>query len=159
MEKRIINGIRKSSYTEMTQSYRDMHTFAMRFNKYMNKPRDYLIEFGVSATDANILGLIYDEPGITPTQLADIWGSTSGAISQVLKRLEEKGFITRNKEDGNSKTVHLYTTDTGSSLSEAHYAYNNARAAKNAQTALKDCTKEEIEIFFKLLKIYNEIYK
>ena len=46
--------------------------------------------------------------------------SHKGAISQTLAKLEKRGLILRKKKDGNARTVHLYVTDKGKELSEAH---------------------------------------
>ena len=63
---------------------------------------------------------IEEHPGITVTELAEEWVRTKGSISQVIKNLDENGYIIKKKEGNNNKNVHLYPTSKGVELSLAH---------------------------------------
>ena len=57
--------------------------------------------------------MIGDYPGITATQLGYYWNRSRGAISQILKKIEAKGFIYKEKSETDEKVFRLYTTDWG----------------------------------------------
>ncbi len=53
---------------------------------------------GLNPTDLRCLELVSSEPGLTPTRLAELAGLTSGAITGVLDRLEEAGYLRRQAD-------------------------------------------------------------
>lgn len=147
------------TYEELTRRADLMYSFATRYLKYVNKPRDYLTEGGVSVTEVHILALLSDHPGLTVKEAASQRGITSGGMSQMVAKLEKKGYLERRKEGGNSKNVHLYVTASGQALSDAHKAYNRMRMMQNTTGPIMECTPAEKEIFFKVLAAFNEQYK
>lgn len=132
--------------------------FSSRFTKFIKKPRDYLIAEGISVSEAHILNVIDDHPGITVMEMAKLWNSTPSAISHVVKKLDEKQLVARKKTEDNAKVVHFYTTDKGAELAQAHKKYNQARLIKLEKEYLQDCTKEELDTFFKVIRRLSDFY-
>jgi DNA-binding MarR family transcriptional regulator len=62
---------------------------------------------GLNVTDLRALELIAGEPGITPGRLADLSGLTTGAITGVLDRLEEAGFVRRRSDPDDRRSVRV----------------------------------------------------
>ena len=58
--------------------------------------------------EAHVTSYIDEHPGAAPSELAAYWSRTNGFISQILKKLEEKGFIIRTRSPQNAKRVLLY---------------------------------------------------
>ena len=73
-------------------------------------------------------------PESSMTALALRLGITKGALSQTVKKLEEKGYVERIRPDGNNKTMHIRLTGTGMRAFGWHRAYH---AVVNRRIALQ----------------------
>ena len=148
-----------ATYELLTKRVDDLYTFAVRFLKYMNQPRDYLAEAKITPAEAQVVTMIYNHPGITITEAADNRCSTTGAISQIVSKLVKRGLVLRKKEDNNAKNVHLYLTENGVFLAAAHKNYNLLHMSQINQGPIGDCSLEEIDTFYRILNMLSELYK
>lgn len=156
MKKNTKNMLEMSEFSKRAKYYREMERFVIKFKKYYNQPLDYLKKYNISATEANILVFIAEEPGITPSELSEIWGSTSGAIAQMLKKLESKNYIRREKHKGNAKSVHIYVTEQGQEVFKEHTHFCKERSIELTKKLEDMCTIEDSTTFFRILKICND---
>jgi DNA-binding MarR family transcriptional regulator len=78
--------------------------------KYTQSTEKKLNEFELSEPIADILGRIYDSPGITQNELSVKLLVTKGNIAQLVKKMENCELIYREQ---NGRTKHLYLTDEG----------------------------------------------
>jgi predicted transcriptional regulator len=62
---------------------------------------------GLGATDHKALGLIEQRGAVTAGELADVTGLTTGAITNVIDRLERAGYIQRTKDPHDRRKVVL----------------------------------------------------
>lgn len=147
-------------YAQLSPKANELYHFIICYYEYMNQPRDYdgSGEY-VSMVEIHILTLIADDPGITVSQLAKEWGTTKGAISQTIKKLENKELIYREKKNGNAKTIHIYPTVKGERLSTAHKVYDNADIIQTQYELLKSCTPEELDTFYKVVREYIKLFQ
>ena len=60
----------------------------------------------------------------------------------------------KDKKEGNTKTVLLYTTKEGTEISKAHKLYDTLDIAKTLGKIGETCTPEEIDTFFKVINSY-----
>jgi len=60
---------------------------------------------GLNPSDLRILDLVAAEPGLTPGRLVELSGLTSGAITGVLDRLEAAGFVARQPDPDDRRSV------------------------------------------------------
>lgn len=67
----------------------------------------------LSASEIHLIDMAGRYPNDNLKSLALRLGVTKGAISQMVKKLEEKGYITRVKAEENKKTVFLSLTISG----------------------------------------------
>lgn len=60
------------------------------------------------------------EEGVSlkPSDIARRFRVSPSAVSQFLKNLDEKGYITRTRSEGDSRSVHIALTEKGEQLSE-----------------------------------------
>ena len=92
-------------------------------NKYhsMEKiPEDYGIGIKLYHSERHLIEQIGDYPEKNITELAKFFGVTKGAISQTVKKLENKGIVTRYKGEKNEKEVFIKLTETGKSVYKKH---------------------------------------
>jgi DNA-binding MarR family transcriptional regulator len=65
--------------------------------------------FGLGPSDVKCLDLVRDEPDLTAGRLAAVTGLSPSAVTSVLDRLEEAGFIERVR-GGDRRKVHVRST-------------------------------------------------
>lgn len=101
-------------------------------------------------SERHMLDTIGDNPGMNITELAAAMGVTKGAISQVVKKLKDKGFIRRYKQKGNNKEVFIELTKSGGDFYREHKRINEETIRPLYQELGKhsdDKVKFLIEIF------------
>ena len=146
-------------FHKMTEHTNQVYKFVKIYNDYANAPRDYGTGEKVNMLSVHIMSDIEEHPGIMVTELAEEWVRTKGSISQVIKNLDENGYIIKKKEGNNNKNVHLYPTSKGVELSLAHKMYD-ARNLKNTLDFFTQyCTEEELTAFYKVLGYYTMLLK
>lgn len=92
---------------------------------------------------------IFENPGIIPDRLAEMIKVDRTTAARAIKKLEEKGFISKEADDVNKKIRRLFVTEDGAKLVpiiQLENQYSN-------QIALQNLSKKEIEAFSKALKI------
>ena len=146
-------------FHKMTEHTNQVYKFVKMYNDYANEPRDYGTGEKVNMLSVHIMSDIEEHPGITVTELAQERVRTKGAISQVIKNLDENGYIIKKKEGSNQKNIHLYPTGKGVELSLAHKLYD-ARNLKNTLDFFTEyCTEEELMAFYKVLGYYTMLLR
>ncbi|MDO5147132.1 MAG: helix-turn-helix domain-containing protein [Eubacteriales bacterium] len=150
-----------SFVNQVFQTLNNRHTtlyqFVMKYSDYIYSEHNYGNEQFLTMVESHTLTYIEDHPGITVTELSAYWKKTKGYISQIVSKLEKKGFISKEKENGNAKSIHLYITDYGLELSHAHKLYDVLDITKTISQLQKECTYAEIDTFYKVLFIYYQI--
>jgi DNA-binding MarR family transcriptional regulator len=71
---------------------------------------------GAPITSHRVLAAIGAMPGIGASALAQQLGMNRPAMSQALKSLEERGWISRRRDLGDGRSVQLRLTDSGAQL-------------------------------------------
>lgn len=153
------SGLPEELFHKMTNHTNQVYKFVKIYNDYANEPRDYGTGEKVNMLSVHIMSDIEEHPGITVTELAEEWFRTKGSISQVIKQLDENGYIIRKKEGNNNKNIHLYPTGKGAELSLAHKMYD-ARSLKNTlEFFTRHCSEEELTAFYKVLECYTMLLR
>ena len=146
-------------FHKMTEHTNQVYKFVKIYNDYANAPRDYGTGEKVNMLSVHIMSDIEEHPGITVTELAEEWVRTKGSISQVIKNLDENGYIIKKKEGNNNKNVHLYPTSKGVELSLAHKMYDARKLKNTLDFFTQYCTEEELTAFYKVLGYYTMLLK
>jgi len=102
--------------------------------------------------------MIVDEPGITTNVLAQKWKCTKAAVSQNVKKLEQKKLVYRVQDETNKKVFHLYATEEGVRLALAHKRFDILDIIETKEELLQYCTEGELDTFYKVLEIYQKIF-
>ena len=74
-------------------------------------------------------------------------------------KLMKKAAVEKRKEAGNAKNLHLYVTAEGAKTSKAHKMYDINDIAKTMSELQEKCSPEEIDTFYKVIGVYNEVIK
>jgi DNA-binding MarR family transcriptional regulator len=87
-----------------------------KYNAMEKTPARHGKDFDLFHSERHILDKVGENPGINVTEFAQVAGVTKGAISQVIKKLEQKGLVRRYKKSGNDKEVFIELTEIGKDI-------------------------------------------
>lgn len=152
----------KDSYIDTTfqalnNRHRIIYHFVMLYNDYIYATHDYGNGQPMSMIEVHTLTYIEDHPGTTITELAALWHKTKGALSQIVSHLEKLELVKKEKSLTNAKNVLLYVTETGQKISRAHKLYDTIDITKTLSKVSERCSPEEIDTFFKVMKVYYDV--
>jgi len=151
------DSIINDTFHALNNRHNNIYQFVMRYNDYILSVHDYGEGVPLTMIEAHTLTYIEENPGITVTSLASYWDKTKGALSQTVSRLAEKGLVSKEKKEGDAKSVFLYATESGVKLSKAHKLYDTLDIAKTMGELRKECSAEEIDAFYKVISVYNKV--
>lgn len=104
------------------------------------------------ATAFVLLNIDYDH-GTPSTSLGPLMGMEPTSLSRILKSMESKGAIVREKNPNDGRGVIIKLTDYGKKMrelsKESVITFNNA--------IVKNITKEELNAFFKVIFTINKL--
>lgn len=113
--------------------------------------------FSLTTVESGLLFYIANNPGVTNTILAKQFGRTKGAISQVIKNLEERGYIVKERNPKDAKSYNLYTSLEGNKVMQAINEYDTHNENSMLQKLLKHCSVNDIQTFFHMVDIYSAL--
>ena len=88
------------------------------------EPKCYGTDELLYANEVHTLKMIAQFRGITQKELTEKMFRTKGATSIMIKKLEKKGFITRQEDEMDARILRLYLTDKGKMVNELHLKYD-----------------------------------
>ncbi len=106
-------------------------------------------------SERHLLDKISDHPGVNVTEFARTVGITKGAVSQVVKKLETKGLVSRYKGGGNEKEVFIELTRSGRDIYIQHKK-TNEETAKPLVEKLKQYSDDKVEFLISMFKWIND---
>lgn len=117
-----------SSIRKSEQASKDIMSLFLRIvNKY-NAMEKLPVAHGKSGelfhSERHMLDAIAANTDLNITEHAAALGVTKGAISQIARKLEDKGFVRRQKKGGNNKEVYLELTGQGRKVAESRKQLN-----------------------------------
>ena len=122
-------------------------------------PRDYGNGTPINMAEIHTLTLIADNPGISVSEIAKIWNRSLSAASQNIDKLHKKNLIEKRKEFGNNKTIHLYATEEGTTLSNQHKQYDQEKLTQTAELLLQKYSIEQIDNFLQIIDTSLEVIR
>jgi len=87
--------------------------------KVNQKFRENLSACRVTPAQYFMLYYLWEEDGLSPTQLANFSGLDTSTVTGLLTRLEEKNFITRKNSTDDRRSVNVYLTKSGLALKDS----------------------------------------
>lgn len=130
-----------TAYQKLNQHAELVYQFVSSYYNYIYANRSYGAEQLFNMMEIHTLTHIEDNPGVTTTELAGIWQKTKSAVSQVVKKLVDGGFVERRYKENNTKTIHLYVTEKGKQLSLLHKSYDVNDITETADYLIAKCGK------------------
>ncbi len=133
-----------NTYSVLNNRYNNLYQFVMHYNDYIMSAHQYGDTYSLTMMEVHTLSYIEDHPGTSSRELIRYWDKTKGTISQILTKLEKLELIEKRKKDGNAKN---------------HKMYDILDIAKTMSQLQKKCSAEEIEAFYHVISVYNEVIK
>ncbi len=124
---------------------------ANKYNSLEKIPVDYGVGKDLYHSERHLLDQIGDYPEKNITELAQFMGVTKGAISQTVKKLENKGIVYRYKGEQNEKEVFLKLTETGKGVYEKHKEVNQ-RSIMPLYEELKKYSDDKVYFLVEMFK-------
>jgi len=124
---------------------------ANKYNSLEKIPVDYGVGKDLYHSERHLLDQIGDYPEKNITELAQFMGVTKGAISQTVKKLENKGIVNRYKGEQNEKEVFLKLTETGKGVYEKHKEVNQ-RSIMPLYEELKKYSDDKVYFLVEMFK-------
>lgn len=113
----------------------------------IKKYRPYLDEIGLTYTQYITMMAVWEEKEITVKALGEKLFLDSGTMTPVLKSLEQKGFLARNRSEADERSVLVKLTENGEALKEK---------AKEIPLKIAGCVGLERE---EAVQLYKLLYK
>ncbi|TCL73292.1 DNA-binding MarR family transcriptional regulator [Hydrogenispora ethanolica] len=89
------------------------------------KTRYYGTDHPLSYVEIHLISAIHRNEGVHVTGLAEILGVTKGAVSQVLMKLETKGYVLKERDPLNQSRFLLKLTPKGETAHRHHIEFHN----------------------------------
>ena len=115
--------------------------------------RPYLEEMGLTYTQYLAMLVLWDEKQINLKTLGERLYLDSGTLTPVLKRLEEKGYITRERDTADERNLILHVTDAGIVLKDE--VYEIYQRMESWQPLSREQNKLLKEMFVEALEQYE----
>ncbi|BAP84857.1 transcriptional regulator [Paucilactobacillus hokkaidonensis JCM 18461] len=93
-----------------------------------------LEEFGLTRLQAITLRNVYQQPGITMTQLAKLIGITSPQLTRIVSTLEDRDLVYRQHNEENRRIVNVQRTKKGESVVKEHMTLIEQRIQHHMET-------------------------
>jgi DNA-binding MarR family transcriptional regulator len=121
----------------------------------METPWLYGVDFPLHHAEVHLLEVIKSQEGANVGELARYLGMTSGAISQVTKKLLDKGLIEAYKKPGNRKEVFSRLTDLGERVCEGHQKHHEDMVS-TLHEFMSRLNEKETRVVFDFLDAVSE---
>ncbi len=109
--------------------------------------------------EMRIIMLVNENPGITATDLCKRWNRSRGAISQMLKKIEEKGFVYREKGGHGGRLSGIYATDWGVEATNEFTVRDFQDNTHIMKHIMEECSEDELRAFYKVMDCYCRVLK
>lgn len=122
------------------------HAISRMYNQYG-------IEYDITASTGFVLLNIDVEEGTPATKIAPLLGMESRSLTRMLKAMEEKGWVYREKDPTDGRSVRIFLSDIGKEKREL-----SRRAVREFNKKVRSLIPEEkLEVFFSVLGEINAI--
>jgi DNA-binding MarR family transcriptional regulator len=123
--------------------------------KEMETPWLYGVDFPIHHAEVHLLEAIKTREGANVGELARHLGMTSGAISQITKKLLDKGLIEAYKKPGNRKEVFSRLTSLGEQVCEGHQKHHENMVSVMREFMIR-LNQKETQMIFDFLDMLSQ---
>lgn len=121
---------------------------------YFIKQRDYNTGEKFTQTEVHILEMIVEHPNISSTEIAKKLYKTKSSISQITKKLIEKGLLLKNKNANDLRSMDFLITEKGYFVHYSHKNYDN-KMCEILKSKTEHFSEEDIDKILDFLNIFS----
>lgn len=125
--------------------------------EYDSMPHQYG-EYNLYQAESHLIEYIGEHEGVTITVLAEKFGKTRSACSQMVKKLRDKKWVEQIRNEKNNREYNLYLTETGKHIFKNHAEFDE-RCYKRNFNGLKQFSCEELNTYLSIQKKVNESFQ
>ena len=122
------------------------HSIARMYNSYG-------VEFDITTSTGFVLLNIDTAAGTPATKIAPMMGLESRSLTRMLKSMEAKGWIYRQKDPVDRRSVRIFLTDKGKEKKEI--SRQSVKAFN--QRVLERVNPDQLKVFFDVIRVINEV--
>lgn len=119
-------------------------------------PRRYGTEELFYTSELTTLETIGYSPGLNVTELAEQLGITKGGVSQMIKKLEQKGLVTRYHDEFNKKEVFHKLSMKGEIIFHQHQLFHLKHQA-DFMAEMATWTPEQMQFIKRVLAMFQRL--
>lgn len=137
---------------------RECISSAVVVNGFLNKPRKYSIDDSLYMREVHFLVSLAPKDQPTMSEMASLLNVTPGAVTQMVSRLEKKGYVFRSKASDDKRQTTVSLTEKGRILCDEHIAYDQMKYAyiSNVLTGYSD---EDLERLIQYEQIMRDVFE
>lgn len=147
------NTERKQQLLEILKFRRET---TYKYHKYLSTPREYYPGESMYMREVHVIMEIGEHGIDNVGELSERLTITRGAVSQYLKKLEEKGFVSRIQDGKDKRQFSVKLTKKGRELYQNHMAYDRQQYAK-ACPLFSQFTEAELDLVFRFDEKFKEL--
>ncbi len=110
-------------------------------------------EYGITASIGFVLLNIDCDKGTPATKIAPLLGLETRSLTRMLKSLEEKGLVYREKDETDKRSVRIYLTEEGKR--KRKISAKTVKAFNNKVSAI--IPEEQLENFFDVINLIEKV--
>ena len=141
----------------LKQLWKEQDTAFELMTEYDSLPHYYGSDVLYQA-EAYIVHEIGNTPKITVTELSEKLNKTKSAVSQMVKRLMDKGLVEQTRDTENRRIYHLTLTKDGGKVYNDHIEFNRV-CQKITFDMLSGFSDEELAVHTKVQQMINKAYQ
>lgn len=111
------------------------------------------VKHDITTSIGFVLLIINSKEGTPATKIAPLMGLESRSLTRMLKSMEEKGFIYREKDPNDGRSVRIFLTDLGKQKREI----SRSTVLQFNEATYKLIEKEKLDTFFEVIEQINNL--
>lgn len=137
---------------------RECISSAVVVNGFLNKPRKYSIDDSLYMREVHFLVSLAEKDQPTMSEMASHLNVTPGAVTQMVSRLEKKGYVIRSKASDDKRQTTVSLTEKGRVLCDEHIAYDQMKYAYISDV-LTGYSDEDLERLIQYEQIIRDVFE
>lgn len=124
---------------------------------FLEKPKKYVADDSLYMREVHFLVALDSKEQPTMSEMANQLNVTQGAVTQMVTRLEKKGYVVRSKSSRDRRQTTVSLTERGKELCTEHIAYDRQKYL-NTSELLIDFSDEELQKFIRYEQRIQKIF-
>ena len=124
---------------------------------YLERPRNYTAGDSLYMREVHFVVAVGPEGSPTISEMASRLNVTQGAVTQMVIRLEKKGYVLRAKNPYDRRQTTVSLTEKGKTLCSDHIAFDRSEHIRASRT-LADYSDAELEKIIRYEQLVRQLF-